>query len=281
MNILTKLLIPILAVFFSCLVTGWFYGFGPVIWVKRSAGRRRARDTGSRQELVLRVQQLLPHAMDGNVVFSVEEEQSTSGGSKVQVTTSTYHYKVFVAEPQSLWIIPFYYQKGPRTYQLGNPVCLTRELVQNVTLSGTKGKKREVTFWLKPEVELNQVVMVLEPFQFRKNRHYPFDFFQEQACTQAYATTQRLALLACGKDTMDLEESRLRNACDNHAVTAFMCGFFGMAVAISGSLLPALVLFGAAAVLLVLILAKGRIPKLSLALVILEALCAYLFSGSP
>ena len=40
-------------------------------------------------------------------------------------------------------------------------------------------------------------------------------------------------------------------------------------------------LFGAAAVLLVLILAKGRIPKLSLALVILEALCAYLFSGSP
>ena len=217
-------------------------------------------------------------ARDSSVVFSVEEEQSTSGGSKVQVTTSTYHYKIFVAEPQSLWIIPFYYQKGPRTYELGTPVSLTRELIQDVSLSGQKDRKLEVTFRLKPAVGLDQVVMVLEPFQFQKNRHYPFDFFQEEACTQAYATAQRLALLACGKDNLDLEESRLKNACDNHAVSAFMCGFFGMAAAISGGLLPALVLFGAAAVLLVLILVKGQIPKLSLVLVILEALGAYFFS---
>ena len=273
-----NLLIPILAICLSCLVTGWFYGFGPVIWARKAAGRRRARSAHSRQELVLRVQQLLPQARDSSVVFSVEEEQSTSGGSKVQVTTSTYHYKIFVAEPQSLWIIPFYYQKGPRTYELGTPVSLTRELIQDVSLSGQKDRKLEVTFRLKPAVGLDQVVMVLEPFQFQKNRHYPFDFFQEEACTQAYATAQRLALLACGKDNLDLEESRLKNACDNHAVSAFMCGFFGMAAAISGGLLPALVLFGAAAVLLVLILVKGQIPKLSLVLVILEALGAYFFS---
>ena len=278
MNDLIHFLVPIVAIIFSWVVTGWFYGFGPVIWARKATGRRRARSTRSRQELVLRVQQLLPQARDNNLVFSVEEERSASGGSKVQVTTSLYHYKVFVAEPQSLWILPFYYQKGPRTYELGTPVSLTRELIQDVTLSGHREKKLEVTFHLKPAVGLDKVVMVLEPFQFRKNRHYPFDFFQEEACTQAYATTQRLALLACGKDTMDLEDSRRKDACDDHAVTAFLCGFLGMAVAISGPPLPALILFGAAAVLLLRILVKGRIPKLSLVLVILEALGAYWFS---
>lgn len=281
MILLLELLTPFFGIIFAYVITGWFYGFGPVIWVRKAAGRRRARLTTSRQELVRRVQELVPQASDSNVVFSVEAETSTSGGSKVQVTTSTYHYHVFVADAHCIWILPFFYEKSAGAYDLGAPVALTRELIADVELSGKPAKKLEVTFRLKPAVGLDKVVMVLEPFQFKKNRHYPFDFFQEQACTQAYATTQRLALLACGKDTMDLEESRLRNACDNHAVTAFMCGFFGMAVAISGSLLPALVLFGAAAVLLVLILAKGRIPKLSLALVILEALCAYLFSGSP
>ena len=44
---------------------------GPIIWAKRAAG---ALEGANRRELVAQVQQLLPQANDGNVVFSLHRE---------------------------------------------------------------------------------------------------------------------------------------------------------------------------------------------------------------
>ncbi len=277
MILLLELLTPFFGIIFAYVITGWFYGFGPVIWVRKAAGRRRARLTTSRQELVRRVQELVPQASDSNVVFSVEAETSTSGGSKVQVTTSTYHYHVFVADAHCIWILPFFYEKSAGAYDLGTPVALTRELIADVELSGKPAKKLEVTFRLKPAVGLDKVVMVLEPFQFKKNRHYPFDFFQETACAQAFSAAEKLALLACGRNTLDLEQTRIRSVCENYAISAGMCGFLAMAGASGGFLIPTLVFLAVALLLLVLVLARGRIPKLSVIVVLLEAFVCYRF----
>ena len=156
-------------------------------------------------------------------------------------------------------------------------MALTRELIADVELSGKPAKKLEVTFRLKPAVGLDKVVMVLEPFQFKKNRHYPFDFFQETACAQAFSAAEKLALLACGRNTLDLEQTRIRSVCENYAISAGMCGFLAMAGASGGFLIPTLVFLAVALLLLVLVLARGRIPKLSVIVVLLEAFVCYRF----
>lgn len=261
---------------FALTVATWRYNMGPVIWVRKALGRSRAQKDGStRKELVERVRQLLPRAVDGNVVFSLQAESHTSGGSRVRVTTNTYHYKVFVADTEGLWIIPFYYDKKARSYELGQPVVLTQDLLQTVKLAGRRGGKMEVTFFLKPEVGLNQVVMVLEPLQFRRNGYYPFDFLQEAACEKALEVTERMALAGCGQTAGDLEESRLEDECGSYALIAGLCGFFGViAASVSHSLMLTGLLFAAALVMFGVMIGKKRFPKISLVFVIAEALLA-------
>lgn len=272
------LLGPLLIVALVFTLLGWRDGYGPIIWLKRAAGRRLAQeDPTSRKELVDRVRQLLPQANDGNVVFSLQVETSTSGGSRVRITTKTYYYKVFVADADCLWIVPFSYDKKTRAYQLGDPVALTKDVIQNVTLAGKRGKNLKVTFWLKQGVGLDQVVMMLEPMHFQKNKFYPFNLLQEDACDKAMAVTERLAQ-ACGKSAEDLETSRVKDECDNYAMAAGFCGFFGIVLAAAtGSLVLTALLFAAAVVLFGVIIAKKQIPKISLVIVIAEAVIASLF----
>lgn len=258
-------------------LVGWRSSMGPVIWARRSRGRARAQDDdSSRRELVNRVQQLLPQANDQNVVFSLQVESRTSGGSRMRVTTYTYYYKVFVADADSLWILPFSYDRKKRSYELGNPVPLTRDLIQNVRMAGKRGKKLEITFSLKPELGLDKVVMVLEPLQFRRNKFYPFDFFQEAACGKALAVTEQLALSACGMNAGDLEATRMEDECSNYATAAGLCGFCGViAASVSHSLLLTMALFAVPLALFGIILSKKQIPKISVIVVAIEAVLAY------
>lgn len=207
-SLISNLLVPILGLLFAYVVTGLHDGFGPVIWVRRAVGRSRAqRDDRSRKELVERVRKLVPQAQEENTVFSILEKSSTRGGSQLKVTTTTYQYHVFVAEGGSFWIIPFFYdRKG--TYQLGSPVSLTREVVRKVEISGRTGKQQTVTFVLKEEVGPDRVVMVLEPFQFRKNRAYPFDFYQEEACERALSAAESMGLFCDVPEEEQRGESR-------------------------------------------------------------------------
>lgn len=261
----------------SYTLVSWRYNEGPVIWLRKIRGRNEAQEDGrSRRELVERVRQLLPQAGNGNVVFSLQAESRTSGGSKVQVTTHTYHTKVFVADTDCLWIVPFYYDAKARDYQLGKPIPLTRDLLQHVSLSGTSGKKLEVTFRLKPEVGLDKVVMVLEPLQFKRNRFYPFNFLQEEACEKALALTTRMAYFGCGQSADDLEDSRAEDVCLKYATAAGLLGFCGVAAAsVSGSLVLTLAFFAGALVMFVLMFGRKHPPKISVVFVVLEALMAY------
>lgn len=258
-------------------LVGWRSNMGPVIWARRSRGRARAQDDdSSRRELVSRVQQLLPQANDQNVVFSLQVESHTSGGSRRQVTTYTYYYKVFVADADSLWIIPFSYDRKKRSYELGNPVPLTRNLIQNVSMAGKRGKKLKITFSLKPEVGLNEVVMMLEPLQFQRNKFYPFDFLQEAACDRALAVTEQLARSACNMSAEDLEATRMEDECGNYAIAAGLCGFCGIiAASVSQSLPLTLAFFAIPLALFGVIFSKKQVPKISVIVVAVEAVIAY------
>lgn len=260
-----------------CTAVGWRYNMGPVIWFRRSRGRARAlEDDTSRRELVERVRQRLPQANDQNVVFSLQVESHTSGGGRMRVTTYTYYYKVFVADADGLWLLPFSYDRKQRNYQLGDPVPLTRELIQNVSLAGKREKKLKVSFSLKPELGLDEIVMVLEPLQYQKNKFYPFDFLQETACAKTMDLVEKLALSACGLTPEDLEESRLKDECGNYAIAAGFCGFFGIVTAYaSHALFLPLILFAAALALFGLMFSKRHPPKISLAVVIAEALLTF------
>lgn len=259
----------------------WRYNMGPAIWIKRSCGRARAQDDpSSRQELVERVRKLLPQANDGNVVFSLQVESRTSGGGRTRVTTNTYYYKVFVADADCLWIVPFGYDTKTRDYQLGQPVALTRDIIQNVSLAGKRDKKLGVTFSLKPEVGLDKVVMVLEPLQVKLSKFYPFDLLQETACGRALALTEKLALSACGKSAEDLESGRLEDECTNYAVGAGLCGFCGViAASVSKSLPLTLAFFAGALVCWGVMLAKKQFPKVSVVFVAVEAAAAWWLMG--
>lgn len=268
-------LILILAV--VCTLVGWRQNMGPVIWFRRSRGKARAQeDDTSRRELVARVQQLLPQANDQNVVFSLQVESHTSGGGRMRVTTYTYYYKVFVVDADCLWILPFSYDKRTRSYELGSPIPLTRDLIQRVSLAGKRGRKLTVSFTLNPEAGLDKIDMVLEPLQFQRNKFYPFDFLQEAACARAMDITEKLALSACGLTPEDLEKTRLEDECGNYAIAAGFCGFFGIVAAYaSHALLLPLILFGAALALFGMMLSKRQIPKISLIIVIVQAVIAF------
>lgn len=264
-------------VILACTAAGWRYNMGPAIWIKRSCGRARAQeDDSSRRELVDRVRQILPQANDQNVVFSLQVESHTSGGGRRQVTTYTYYYKLFVADADCLWLVPFSYDRKQRSYQLGQPAALTPDIIQNVTLAGKRGKKLKITFTLKPEIGADSIIMMLEPLQFKLNRFYPFDFLQEAACDRAMALTEKLALAACGKTTEDLETDRIKDQCGNYAIAAGFCGFFGVvAASVSHSLALTLALFAASLVPFGIIISKKQVPKISVIVVILEAVLAY------
>ena len=258
-------------------IAGWRYNMGPVIWMRRSRGRARAlEDDASRRELVERVRQRLPQASDQNTVFSLQVESHSSGGGRMRVTTYTYYYKVFVADADCLWVLPFSYDRKTRSYQVGDPVPLTREIIQSVSLAGKRDKKLSVSFTLKPELGQDTVIMVLEPLQFQRNKFYPFDFLQEAACARAMDITEKLALSACGLTPEDLEKTRLEDECGNYAIAAGFCGFFGIVAAYASyALLLPLILFGAALALFGVILSKRQIHKISLIIVIVQAVIAF------
>lgn len=276
MEQLLRALWLLFAVGFALTVALWRSNMGPAIWIKRECGKARAQNSdSSRRDLVSRVQALLPQACDRNVVFSLQEEVSSYGGRR-RVTTYTYYYKVFVADEDCLWVVPFSYDKKSGRYELGQPGALTRDLIQSVAMAGKKGKKLTVTFGLKPEAGVNSVVMVLEPLAFRKNKFYPFDFFQEEACGKAMSLTEKLALSACDMTAEDLENTRLKDECGNYAAGAGICGFCGIiAASVSGSLPGTLAFFAGALAFFGIMLAKKQMPKISLAIVIAEAVAAY------
>ena len=273
MEQLLRALWLLFAVAFALTVALWRSHMGPAIWIKRECGKARALNSDSaRQELVRRVQQLVPQASSQNVVFSLQEEVSHLR----RVTTYTYYYKVFVADGDCLWVLPFSYDKKTGKYDLGQPAALTQDLIQNVTMAGKPGKRLSVTFRLKPELGSEAVVMVLEPLAFRKNKFYPFDFFQEEACGKAMAVTEKLALSACKMTAEDLEKTRLEDECGNYATGAGTCGSCGIiAASVSGSLPGTLVFFAGALAFFGVMLAKKQVPKISLVIVILEAVAAY------
>lgn len=267
----------IVAVAFT--VALWRYNSGPVIWYRKARGRSLAlKDDHSRRELVERVRRILPQAGNGNVVFSLQVESHSSGGSRARVTTYTYHYKVFVADADCLWVVPFSYDKKKRSYELGQPVALTPDLLKTVSLAGKRGQSLEVSFFLKQEVGLNSVAMMLEPLQYRRNRFYPFDFLQEEACEKAMELTERMALAGCGQTAEDLEQSRLKDEGGKYATYAVMWGFCGIiAACVSQSLMVTGLFFAAALAMFGIMLSRKQIPKISLAVVIAEALLARLF----
>lgn len=162
------------------------------------------------------------------------------------------------------------------TYQLGQPVALTRELIRDVGMTGRRGKKMEVTFLLKPEAGPDKVVMVLEPLHFKKNKFYPFDLLQEEACGRAMDMAEKLALAACGKTAEELEAGRMKDECGNYATAAGLFGFFGIiAASVSNSLLLTLGLFAVAVAMFGVIVSKKQLPKISVIVVAVEAAAAY------
>ena len=93
---ISNLIVNLLIVAVVVTIVGARIGVGPVLWLKRARGRRAAQEGRQRRELVERVRQLLPQANDGNVIFSMRVESSSSGGSQVKVITNTYYPLVYV-----------------------------------------------------------------------------------------------------------------------------------------------------------------------------------------
>lgn len=274
---ISNLIVNLLIVAVVVTIVGARIGVGPVLWLKRARGRRVAQEGRQRRELVERVRQLLPQANDGNVIFSMRVESSSSGGSQVKVITNTYYPLVYVVEEGQLWVIPFSYDKGKRTYELGKPAALPLSAIKHVELTGKRNKSLRVTFYVGEDGNVQPLVMVLEPFCFRKNRFYPFDLLQEAACDKALRYAEQAALAASGKTPEDLEMGRLKHACSNYGMYAAIAGFFG--VMFSAGELPVMVAicFAISLFFFVRIFACKRVPKLSLIIVIVEAVVAYIW----
>lgn len=272
---ISNLIVNLLIVAVVVTIVGARIGVGPIIWLRRAKGRSLAQEGSQRRELVERVRQLLPQANDGNVLFSMRVESSSRGGSQVKVITYTYYPLVFVVDEGQLWIVPFSYDKGKRTYELGRPAALPLSAIKDVELTGKKNKSLRVTFYVGENDNVEQLVMVLEPFCFRKNRFYPFNLLQEAACDKALRYAEQVALTASGKTPEDLEAGRLKDTCGNYGMYAAIAGFFG--VMFSAGELPVLVAicFAISLFFFVRIFVCKRIPKLSLIIVIIEAVVAY------
>lgn len=274
---ISNLIVNLLIVAVVVTIVGARIGLGPIVWLKRAKGRSLAQEGSQRRELVERVRQLLPQANDGNVIFSMRVESSSSGGSHVKVITNTYYPLVYVVEEGQLWVIPFSYDKGKRTYELGKPAALPPSAIKDVQLTGKRNKSLQVTFYVGEDDNVQPLVMVLEPFCFRKNRFYPFDLLQEEACDKALRYAEQMALAASGKTPEDLEAGRLKDACSNYGLYAAIAGFFG--VMFSAGELPIIVAicFAISLFFFVRIFACKHVPKLSLIIVIVEAVVAYIW----
>ena len=269
-----KIFEVILILAFITLMGGKF-GFGPVLWARRSSGRKRAEEGTERRELVARVQKLLPQADDSNVLYSMYKETHTSGGSKVSVTTYTYYSRVFVIDGERIWMIPVNYDRKRRSYELGSPAVIPEEAVKGVNLSGKRDKSLTYTFWIDMDKRTLPLQMVVEPFCFRRNSFYPFNLLQQTACDKAVKAAEDLARRACGMSPEDLENDRLKNLGTGYGFYAGCLGFIGVLCA-TGQLLPAtIILFAIALVMLGLMIVNKRIPKLSAVVVIVEILAAW------
>ena len=257
------------------IIVGARYGFGPVLWIKRSLGRKRAQEGEDRRELIARVQKLLPQANDDNVVFSMYRERSTRGGSKVTVTTDTYYPRVFVVEEDHFWVIPLSYDKRKRTYRLGEPDIVPEEAVKLVRLTGKRGKNLTCTFYLKTETDSAELAMVLSPLCYRENSFHPFNLLQEAACDRALEAAEKLAYKACHLTPEELEADRLKDECSTYGVYAGCSGMLGVMLTPLESITAVSIPFFAALILFGLMIAKKRIPKFSAIVVIVEAVIAY------
>ena len=87
---ISNLIVNLLIVAVVVTIVGARIGVGPIIWLRQAKGRSLAQEGSQRRELVERVRQLLPQANDGNVLFSMQVESSSRGGSHVKVITYTY-----------------------------------------------------------------------------------------------------------------------------------------------------------------------------------------------
>lgn len=270
-----KILTILLILFVVSAVLAKVYEVGPFIWIKRAARRRRALEGADRRELVARVQQLLPQANDGNVVFSLHRESSASGGSQFTVLSSTYYPMVFVADGDSFWMIPLAYDKWKRSYALGAPEQFSAADVRQMRLTGKRGKTLTFTFLLELDGRKREIDMDLTPLCFRKNRFYPFDFMQDAACDRALQVAEKMALTACQLTPEELEAGRLKDECSNYGTYAACTGVFGVMFAAAESLPIVLVCFGISLILFFVMLTKKQIPKVSAVVVLIEAAAAY------
>ena len=264
--------IVILAVVFT--LTGVSHRFGPWLWYKRAAGRRRALTGEDRRQLVERVRQLLPQARDENLVFSLYHESRTRG-SKVSVTVERYDYKVYVADRGRLWLLPMDYDPRTRAYALGEPVLLPEHALRRVDVSGRRGRALTYKLLLETDGQVTERELVLAPLCFRYNAHDPFDLTQDAACGEVEKTVQRMARSACDLTPEDLEKLRLKNESFLYGTYAACTGMLGLLLTPAGAL-PVAVCFAVALVLLGLILVKGRAPQFSALAVAAEAVAAYL-----
>lgn len=264
--------VVILAVVFT--LTGVGHRFGPWLWYKRAAGRRRALAGEDRRQLVERVRRLLPQARDENLVFSLYHESRTRG-SKVSVTVDRYDYKVYVADRGRLWVLPMDYDPRTRAYALGEPALLPEHALRRVDVSGRRGRALTYKLLLETDGQVTERELVLAPLCFRYDAHDPFDMVQDAACGEVEKTVQRMARAACDLTPEDLEKLRLKNECSLYGTYAACTGMLGLLLTPAGAL-PAAVCFGAALALLGLMLAKGRAPRFSALAVAAEAAAAYL-----
>ena len=272
LKILTVLLI--LLVLFAVLAK--FCETGPFIWIKRAACRQRALEGADRRELIARVQQLLPQANDGNVVFSLHRESSARGGSQFTIISSTYYPMVFVADGDSFWMIPLAHDRWKHSYTLGTPQQFSAGDVRQVRLTGKRGTTLTFTFLLELDGRKREIDMDLTPFCFRKNRFYPFNLMQDAACNRAMQLAEQMALAACRLTPEDLEAGRQKSECSNYGTYAACAGVFGVMFAAAGSLPVVLICFGISLIFFFVILSKKQIPKFSAVVVLIEAEVAYL-----
>lgn len=268
----------LLALAFASMLVARRYVVGPVIWIRQALHRNRAQEGTDRRELLARVQQLLPQANENNVVFSLHHESSTHGGSKVSVVTHTYYARVFVADGDALWVIPMDYDRRKRDYALGQPACITAEVVKGVQLTGKRGKNLIATFSLEADGQSMDIAMDMAPYCFRKNPFYPLDLMQEAACETAMETVEKIARTACNLTPEDLEAGRLKEECSNYGLYAGIAAVIGVLAAPAESIIPTVICFVIAFAFLGLILVKKQIPKVSAVVVIAAIVLAVMLA---
>ena len=265
----------LLAVAFASMLVARRYVVGPLIWLRQAMHRQRAEEGSDRRELLARVQQLLPQANENNMVFSLHHESSTHGGSKVSVVTHTYYARVFVADGDSLWMIPVDYDRHKKSYALGQPGRITTDLVKKVRLTGKRGKNLIATFDLEVNGQELTIAMDMAPYCFKKNPFYPFDMLQPAACDAALETVERIARTACNLTPEDLEAGRLKDECSNYGLYAGLAAVIGVLAAPAESIVPTVICFVIALAFLGLILVKKQVPKVSAVVVLIALVAAF------